>query len=169
MDGRESPDARLFLPISCQRKEKPMATIRYRVIRCPHCNKKLEDRAEVSYLYGSPFRNCTKCGMEYLDTDYHEPAIDGFVQQGDYRMGFVIAAVGLVGALLTQGQPLYFVICVVLAVTGTACGAVILVRQKTGADERQREKLLAESKQRLQNPVYAHKLRAAGYNVPPEY
>ena len=47
-------------------------------IRCKGCGKKLLKYSQSSFRkYGSPLKNCKKCGMRYADPRYREIAIEG--------------------------------------------------------------------------------------------
>ena len=49
-----------------------------RIVTCPKCGAEIrrEEPGRMFFQYGSPFRNCSKCGKEYYDEGYHEMALE---------------------------------------------------------------------------------------------
>lgn len=144
---------------------------------CPKCGK---TEMGNMYMYGSPFRKCTKCGKEYVDTRFREVAIDGFDPKSEspmfYLKGAGLMAIFLVIALVfmkaqldagyvaTKGK-------VLVGVTGfgVATMLILAVRNFLGFDQKLNGKALKESEKRLTNQDYVQKLVELGYKIPEKY
>lgn len=144
--------------------------VRYRVVRCPHCNKYLGRRAKVEYRIGSPFLVCPYCEKEYVDSDYHEIAIEDYRPKSSIGDMAKLLLVCIVCAIAVSGWSLALFGWLCLAVLIVAIATLVeIIKQVSGIAQRKYEKQLEESKARMRNPAYALKLRAAGFNIPPEY
>lgn len=142
---------------------------------CPYCGAKIKDYVENKWLYGSPLRICEKCGEKYIDSRYHEIALEGY-QPGALSVKRDLKAIAILAAILLVSfavhfyemnfssyyHPIYYFI-----IPMTALGIIFMtadiVRIKTGAKEKALEKLRAESEERLKNEEYAAALKEIGY------
>lgn len=148
---------------------------------CPHCGAKIPSYVENKWIYGSPLRTCKKCGNRYIDSRYHEIALEG-VRPCDVStgpplfmalMGFIIAAIstGLLYYELHYSDsyhPILFFVAP-LGVFMIFYGIVDAIRAKLGLKAKKMEKLRKESIERLSDKNYAHELAARGFYIPEEY
>ncbi|MCM1298598.1 MAG: zf-TFIIB domain-containing protein [Firmicutes bacterium] len=149
--------------------------------KCPNCGKKISDYNPNSYLYGSPIKYCKKCKGAYVDTTYHEIAVDGFPKEemktstGLKSALFGLAVFVICGGIFvaeimfTDGYYRVFPVMAVVGFIAMIAGIVDAIRVKSGAKAGSMEKLRQESIQRLNDVQYAMQLRELGYNVPPQY
>lgn len=148
---------------------------------CPYCGKEIWAYNERDWKYGSPIRNCKGCGKKYLDTRYHEIAIDGIAPNAlnakssamslVFGLGFIIIP-ALVNLAFIYCAGYYSFMLVMLSLVGVLIIIMMLIdiiRIKTGSKERRLEKLKSESEQRLQNTLYVQELQDVGIVVPDEY
>ena len=144
---------------------------------CPKCGK---TEMGNMYMYGSPFRKCTKCGKEYVDTRFREVAIDGFDPKSEspmfYLKGAGLMAIFLVIALVflkATSKPNYIsfkaIALVGVAGFGFAVTLILAIRNFLGFDQKLNEKALKESEKRLADQEYVKKLVEYGYKIPEKY
>ena len=133
--------------------------------------------------YGSPIRNCKKCGMRYADPRIHEIAIEGIPEDIFRISSYVILLI--IGALI-----LYRGVCLfgrhqlgvsdaiqwMLPSVFTIGGAVMVVDGiweiisiVTGLKKKRFDKRREESEQRLADKSYVYMLRDLGYDIPEKY
>lgn len=147
---------------------------------CPGCGKTIAGMDNRGSYFGSPIQTCKKCGTEYLDPRFHEPAIEGIGESLSVMRSLKLLGVYVLCFVTSVGVNLfsiwhdnsYYPMLVITAVLFAALivyGIVDIIRIKTGAKAKSMEKKRQESIERLQNPEYAMKLYVSGYPVPPEY
>ena len=150
--------------------------------KCMNCGKEaLTGYLERQWNYGSPVRQCKKCGFAYLDRRYHEIEVEGFepdalsVKRSGLAILLGLAAV-IGGALFIAGEiymsGYYHTGAVTIAFIGTVLigwGIIDIIRIKTGLKAKKLEKLRLESEARLSDKNYARLLAEQGYNVPQKY
>lgn len=148
---------------------------------CPYCGKEIIGYTENAWEYGSPIRNCKGCKKKFLDTRYHEIAIDGIAPDAlsvghSVKLlvfGLILTIVSVlinIGFVYWRGY--YYFMFALFSVLGVVIAMVMLVdiiRIKTGSKERHFEKLKKESEHRLQNISYVQELQDAGIVVPDQY
>ncbi len=150
---------------------------------CPECGHKFFVYEPAQRFYGSPIRTCKKCKMQYLDTRYHEMAIEGIPKKEISKWpSFVLMFLG--AFLMYRGNHLWGmeqlgtpdfmqkVLPTLLLVTGGifAVGGIYeLYAVLSGKKVAKMQKMLAESEERLKNPAYAQELKAMGLPVPQQY
>lgn len=145
---------------------------------CPHCSNNL-GAAVDAYMYGSPLRRCNRCKNPYLDTRYHEIAIEGIRQEDlnphDVSMEadkkaankIIWIGVGMLVAfvlILFTGWivfplPIFGVIGIVRGIAAKKETAKTGTMKTVQALEMERQQSFA----RMQNPAYVEQLRAMGY------
>lgn len=148
---------------------------------CPHCGAKIPSYVETKWIYGSPLRTCKKCGNRYIDSRYHEIALEGIrpcdvsIRQplGAALMGFVIAAISA-GWLYydLHYSDSYYPILFVMVLAGVFIvfrGIVDAIGVVFGLKEKKMEKLKAESLERLSDKNYVRELAARGFYIPEAY
>ncbi len=147
--------------------------------RCPSCGKKLFSYEQRIRKYGSPIKECKKCGAEYLDPRYYELAIDG-VPEDEYKAGPYLFMV-IVGILVTwrglylfrmrqlgtpEGMqwlmPTLFTVLGVVCIVAAVVGLILL---KTGLHEKKINRLMDESRARIKDMSYVSRLKKLGYKV----
>lgn len=147
-----------------------------------NCGKEaLTGYLERQWSYGSPVKQCKKCGLTYLDKRFHEIEIEGFepdalsVKRSGFAILMGLAAV-IGGALFIAGEiymsGYYHTGAVVLAFLGIvliAWGIMDIIKIITGLKAKKLEKLRLESAARLSDKNYARLLAEQGYNVPQKY
>lgn len=150
------------------------------VVRCTRCRRKLYSypAANKGWMYGSPLKVCKGCGQKYIDTRYHETAIEGAAPDAlDVRKGIVCIKVGFVLAAVTAFLTfltIYFggfyyltaAFLILIGVLMIIVGIVQVIDIKSGMAERRIKRYMAESEQRLMNNSYVQELIAIGYYVP---
>ena len=149
--------------------------------KCPHCGNDLGTAVNL-YLYGSPLKVCDKCKQTYVDSRYHEIAIEGIRQEDinptkedkkeNRKGGFKAILLGL-GCIALFILILYFgYIAYMLPVIGVfflvggICG---MTKDGKKSLEKKRQELEIERQQsmlRMQDLRYVEQLRAAGYSIP---
>lgn len=150
--------------------------------KCPNCGKEaLTGYVDRQWYYGSPVKQCKKCGFTYLDKRYHEIETDGCepdalsVKRSGLAIllglgSLIIGALFIVGEIYLSGS--YHTAMVALAVVGiilAVWGVIDFIRIRTGSKAKKLKKLRLESEERLKNKDYAHFLAEQGYNVPQKY
>lgn len=147
------------------------------VFHCKICGKKLFSYEVNQRMYKSPLCTCKYCGTEYIDPRCQELAVTGIPAQELKPVRSVIFCVLglLIGwrgyylfGMRTIGLPenmQWFLPSVLLLLGGimVIAGIVDFVRIITGAKKKKLEKMLEESKLRLQDEAYVMKLKQLGY------
>lgn len=116
--------------------------------------------------YGSPIILCKKCGSRFIDTDYREPALNGFRDVDKMELSPQTAFYSIVG-----------IIVAILAISsGYMIGGILIAAfcififvdeiRSFKSREKRNEELLAESQKRIENPNYVLLLNKMGYDVP---
>lgn len=155
-----------------------MATHTYK--KCPHCGKIYETYSTYTKVYqnhsGCPFKRCRSCGETFVDKDVQEPALKPFSEDDFslWRCFLVYLPYGSVGFLLTccafgmeeSTLSLYIIAAIVDAIYIFSTYKVIKNRN-VYLEEAKRD--YQESEKRLSNPLYAQKLKDAGFKVPSKY
>ena len=147
--------------------------------RCPACGKKLFSYERRIRKYGSPIKECKKCGAEYIDPRFHELALDG-IPEDEYKAGPYVFMI-IVGALITwRGLHLFrmhqlgvsdaiqWVLPTIFTIFGVGCiiaaiGGIIML--KTGLHEKKINRLMAESQARVKDMSYINRLKKLGYKI----
>ncbi len=127
--------------------------------------------------YGSPIVTCRSCGAEYLERQLREPAAEGLVPvtsntSAQIKGVLVCLAFTLAGALcyaLFTVNRLLMLAMAVFGFFGMIYFITLLIKNKSGAAERENRKYMEESERRLSDRSYAEKLRAYGYDVPERF
>lgn len=148
--------------------------------KCPHCGK--TNRAVCNaWMYGSPIRICKKCGGKYMDRQYREPAVQGFDNRTTnadmYKtIGLICAALFILVLVwyrfTTRNLGYYtnYQVAMMIMDPIAVLGCFIqYFRIKSGRMQKENEKYLAESEERLKDPQYVADLIANGYKVPEKY
>ncbi|MCR5685392.1 MAG: hypothetical protein K6G81_08235 [Lachnospiraceae bacterium] len=150
---------------------------------CPACQKELFRYEYRMRKYGSILRKCRKCGADYIDPRYRELAFDGMPKDEfniiPYTVGLVIG--GLIAwrgwALFGKRQlgvpdAMQWLMPSTLLLIGAflAIGMLYeIITIKTGLKMKKFEKLMAESRSRVSDIRYIHKLEQLGCEVPEMY
>ena len=147
---------------------------------CPHCGKNVVESYGIlnPYLYGSKLRKCPGCGNTFFDNRWREVAIQGFdpIQDTEVKysswFGFGLLAFAIyfdrmdLNTLPGGYPPIVFQVLIGCAwVIGALCIMVFLYHI-LGFVKRKHEKLMAESKQRMQDLEYVDILRSHGVKIP---
>lgn len=149
--------------------------------KCPHCENDL-GTAVNAYLYGSPLRVCNKCKKTYIDSRYHEIAIEG-IRQEDINPTEVDKQAhrkaGSKSILIGFGMIALFILILFTGfiVFPLPIFGVFLIIGGFGARKSDNPKELEKTRQaleierqksvlRMQDPQYVEQLRAIGYNIP---
>lgn len=149
--------------------------------RCPYCKRKILFYERNCWKYGSPVKKCKKCGERYMDSRYHEIAIEG-IGSGIFSVkNNIIVLLISVGLLLLSYLIYMFEISYLgyyhiswyfvmgFLVFGIAYLIIDLIRILTGLKARKVERLFRESENRLSDKDYARELWINGYGVPKKY
>ncbi len=148
---------------------------------CPYCGAKILFYYDKEWRYGSPVRNCKKCGKKYVDERYHEIVVEGIepgalsIKRNGIGM-LIMLGIFLVSFLIHFYQvnqkstyDLTFCAFMVIALLGILLFVIDSIRILTGTKVKKLERLREQSVKRLQNWSYAKELEALGYPVPEEY
>ncbi|MCR5541618.1 MAG: hypothetical protein K6F71_12495 [Ruminococcus sp.] len=149
--------------------------------KCPHCGKMNRDFFCNTWMYGSPIRVCKKCGGKYMDRRYREPAVQGFDPRTTdpdlYKnVGLICAALFILVLVwyrfTTRNLGYYsnYQVAMLIMFPIAAVGCLIqYFRIKSGKMQKENEKYLAESEERLKDKQYVADLIANGYKVLEKY
>lgn len=147
---------------------------------CPNCGAKTKEPCNT-WVYGSPIKTCRSCNSEYIDNRFKEVAIDGFdARSSNPKLYLIMTIVFLVVAIICtfvlsvfisndRAFPVALIGCIIIAYFGTILCGIFYLRIKLGYEDKNKEKQLAESKERLMDKSYVSKLIDYGYNIPDEY
>lgn len=148
---------------------------------CPYCGAKILFYYEGEWRYGSPVRNCRKCGEKYVDERYHEIVVEGIepsalsIKYNGIKM-LIMSGIFLISFLIhyyevSHGNTynLSFCVLMVVALLGILIFLADSIRILVGAKAKKLERLRKESVKRLQIWSYAKELESLGYSVPEEY
>lgn len=151
--------------------------------KCPSCGKKLFEYEMRMRKYGSMVGRCKKCKALYLDPRMVELAITG-IPEDEYHMG-PYALLVVLGAFMiwrglhmftrfqlgvpSQVQWLMPSVILILGFAVAAGGVYELILIKTGGKVKKMQRLLEQSRKRLEDEAYVHTLRSLGVDVPPGY
>ena len=143
---------------------------------CDKCGAR-QNVSSNMWGYGSPIVICKSCGAEYLERQLREPAIDGTVSvttnTSSQLKGLLIclamtAVGGLCYKFFTYGR-LKMLAIAMFGVLGMIYFGALLIKNKSGAADKENQRYLEESEHRLSDRNYAEKLRALGYKVPDRF
>lgn len=137
---------------------------------CMGCGQVIYHRAQVSDLqYGSPFRPCPRCGAEYFDARYREPALEKRIHLARLPRtvvgGLMLGAAFLLGMVYLGEYQLELGVMGLLFFGGSAYLAIEHLRGLEGRRAGLSQEL-EQSRTRLADPDYVEKLRTAGVAVP---
>ncbi len=148
--------------------------------KCPSCGKKLFTYEYRIRKYGSPVKECKKCGSEYVDPRFYELAIDG-IPEDEYKLYpyiFMIVIGGLIVwralhlfGMRQLGVPGYiqWLMPTALLIMGSVfiIGAIVsIILTLTGLHKKKMDRLLEESEERIRDYAYIKKLKKLGYKIP---
>lgn len=147
------------------------------VFQCNSCGKKLFSYEANQRIYKSPLCTCKHCGTSYIDPRCQELAVTGIPEQELKPVRSIIfcflgLVIGWRGYYLfgmrTLGLPenMQWLLPTALSLLGGAmlvAGLIDLIRILTGAKKKKLEKMLEESKLRMQDEAYVAKLKQLGY------
>lgn len=156
-----------------------------KVIHCTSCGKKLLSYEGYGYerKFGSPLKECKKCGRQYIDPRYHELAVEGIPLDLFHIPSYLFLIV--IGCLIAwRGKyllglrqfgvpdevqwvvPCLFMIVGIVLVIG---GIVEIISVKSGRKQRKYQKMYEASFERMKNKTYAYTLARLGYPVPDQF
>lgn len=142
--------------------------------KCPHCGSK--NRATTNtWAYDSPIRTCEFCREEFLEPKFREIAVEGLdprtTNSGFYVKGglitFILSVLILAYQIFKFGEISLTKISILSSISfiiSILC-FVISIRIRLGIEQRNSEKYIQESKQRMQDKKYVEKLRKYGYRI----
>lgn len=146
-------------------------------IHCKSCGKKLLSYEKYQKKYKSPLAVCKKCGTEYFDPRCHELAVEG-IPEAEFSIKSDIVLL-VIGALIcwrgyylfgmhmlgTPDSMQFLMPSVILLLgIGMVIGAIAdMIRISTGSKRRKYERLLEESRLRMEDEDYVQKLKETGY------
>lgn len=148
---------------------------------CPYCYTKISCYLKNEYKFGSPIRSCKKCGKSYVDSRYHEIAIDGFPQWElslkfnvkRILIGIVIFIIGFLFLYFERNHlgfyHLSYYIIMFMGVLVVIFSLVDIIRIITGAKAKKFENLRIQSVERLNDKGYVQQLISIGYRIPNEF
>ena len=153
------------------------------VLKCASCGKKLLEYDTPVRKYGSPLKECKKCGARYIDPRYHELAAEGIPEE-DFKIPPYIFLI-VIGVLIAWrgiylfsrhmlGTPeevrwLLPTVFLVFGIVFVIGGILEILSVKSGRKMNKFNRLYEESCKRLENPSYALTLHSMGYKVPEQY
>ena len=138
-----------------------MAT--YHTIKCPHCNNIVEHSVGKPNHLGSPFRICSRCGKEYIDTNYREAAL---LTKKDFILSYpwfaailhiaisLIAIIGSIILMVTYGFDFMFLIAMFagIAMLYTPTKQLIVLKKYISLEDEKLNQEIEASKARLSDP-----------------
>lgn len=146
-------------------------------IYCKNCNYKLLKYENRQVLYKSPINTCKKCGEEYLDPRCRELAIEG-IPESEFKMSKDLILLVIGGLIIWRGfyligmrmlgipDYMQWILPSVILFLGFALvgiGIFDAISILTGLKKRKFERLLEESKNRINDENYVQKLQQLGY------
>lgn len=153
------------------------------VLKCASCGKKLLEYDTPVRKFGSPLKECKKCGARYIDPRYHELAAEGIPEE-DFKIPPYIFLI-VIGVLIVWrgiylfsrhmlGTPeevrwLLPTVFMVFGIVFVIGGILEILSVKSGRKMNKFNRLYEESCKRLENPSYALTLHSMGYRVPEQY
>ena len=137
----------------------------YIIIKCPHCGTFIRQTTKGQYNWGSPLKMCYKCNTAYIDSCYHEVAIEGFSNTDTIRSDWWLMLLPIMITFMSSfAYPILF-----LLVVGMIVAMIFGVVRTRKKNEREMKAEMARSIERLSNYDYALLLKKAGYDVPDKY
>ena len=158
--------------------------MQYITKKCPKCGSAYSTmQPKGTGFYGSPLRQCSKCGELFIDKDYREIAIDGIRTADTKRLSgstlfactsLLFMAVALIclyindSSLFSSGRSIWSIFFAIVLL-GMIC--FLVIDEVRGYGERQSflEQERRNSEKRLQDYQYARFLQKLGYTVPEQY
>lgn len=146
-------------------------------IYCKNCNSKLLKYEKWERKYKSPVSICKKCGKEYLDPRSQELAVTG-IPKREFKISKDIVLFIIGGLVTWRGHYLFgmhllgtpdsvqWVIPAVVLLLGIVMLIASIIDALsiiTGLKKRKYEKLLSESKERMNDDSYVTRLKELGY------
>lgn len=148
---------------------------------CPYCHKKVSGYKATKIDYGTPIRACPKCGQDYYDRRFFEPAVSGFVKgetnaKNSLKTALYAAicfaiclAVNWLEVRESGEYYVYLAIMQFVALIVIIVAIIDAIRISAGAKRKKLDFLMWESDERLKNLEYAVFLKVKGLNVPEKY
>lgn len=147
------------------------------ILKCPSCGKRLLTYEGYEIKYGSPLRTCKYCGREYIDPRFRELAVTGFPEK-EFKKSTCLFML-IIGALIlwrgvylfgmrqvNAAQEIQWVLPTVITLLGAVfiMGSIVeFIRIVSGLKMKKYNRLMEESKIRMQNESYVYKLKKLGY------
>lgn len=156
---------------------------RYKII-CRGCGKHLLTyNQNGSKKYESPIKVCKNCGTKYFDPRCCEIAIEGIPSDTfsipSYTISMLIGIFMLYRGIhlfhmheLGMPDELQWLLPSILSIFGaifTVVGLVEIFIILTGIKRRKFDRLIKDSRKRLEDKNYVYMLKSFGYEVPEEY
>ena len=148
---------------------------------CPHCQKKVPGYNPTKVAYGIPIQTCPKCGNDYYDRRFFEPAVSGFVMgEMDKKRPLKLGFAGLICFLICFGVNwlqihetgefyIYLAIMEFVSIIVIIAAIIDAIRISAGSKRKKLDFLMWQSDERLKNTEYAVFLKEKGLNVPEKY
>ena len=148
---------------------------------CPYCQKKVPGYKPTKIAYGTPIQTCPKCGHDYYDRRFFEPAVSGFVMgELDKKRPLKLGFSGLVCFLICFGVNwlqiresgeyyVYLAIIQFVSIFVILAAIIDAIRIVVGSKRKKLDFIMWQSDERLKNTEYAVFLKEKGLNVPEKY
>ena len=149
--------------------------------KCPYCHKKVPGYKPTKITYGTPIQTCPKCGADYYDRRFFEPAVSGFVKgELDKKRPLktflsalaCFAICFIVNFLEVRETGEYYVYLAILQFVSIIVIIVAIVDAiliSVGSKRKKLDFLMWQSDERLKNSEYAAFLKEKGQDVPEKY
>lgn len=148
---------------------------------CPYCQKKVSGYKPTKIAYGTPIQTCPKCGHDYYDRRFFEPAVSGFVmgeldKKRPLKLGFSALVCFIIGFIVNWLQIresgeyyVYLALLQFVAIIVIIVAIIDAISIAVGSKRKKLDFLMWQSDERLQNTEYAVFLKEKGLNVPEKY
>ena len=149
--------------------------------KCPYCQKKIPGYKPTKVAYGTLIHTCPKCGHDYYDRRFFEPAVSGFVKgETDKKRPLKLGFSGLICFLICFGINwlqihetgefyIYLAIMEFVSIIVIITAIIDVIRIAVGSKRKKLDFLMWQSDERLRNREYAMFLKEKGLNVPEKY
>ena len=147
--------------------------MKYTTKSCPYCGYKYQILQVGTTYYGSPFRECKKCGKTFIDKDGQEMACLNETEYKPSRISnasIIISSLGVIH-VLTIFLSEAFLPFMFFGIMFLLSGLCMICYDLFSYDERcqEQENELHKSEQRLSDPEYSLLLMQHNFYVPPKY